>query len=868
MRRDRKGSPGQVKTFDALFREATGYRPYGFQARIARDGLPDVVQAPTGAGKTGVILAWLWRRLYGPDPASTPRRLIYALPQGSLTEQVSAEARQWLANLGLTDEVTLHVAMGARWETEGDWRDDLHKPAIVIGTTDVLVSKALMRAVDVSRAIAPIDFALVTSGAHWIIDEPQLSPQATTTLRQLTGFAAKIGTAEPFGLTCLSATPPGGLLSTPDNPATEKPIQIPDLERSEALAIRLAALRTVRRLPAGPADYQAIAAAVLKRHRPGALTLVVMNTVDAAQRLYRQLRANDGNCTLLHARFRGIERAERLAAVLGEPGEHGGGIVVSTQVVEAGLDLDAAVLVTETAPWPSLIQRVGLCNRSGLLNADAEVWWLPPPDPYPYQQEDIDATARELGRLEGERPTTEDLTPRDVPHSRGQITVIRRADLDGLFDTSPDPSGNDVDIAPYLQDAEDLDAEVAWATWTPGADGAPDPEIRIPAVDYRCRVPIGVVVALARDRAVWRYDRSAGGWTRITELPSSRPDPGEVLLISAADGAYDPETGFDPAALGPVPDSPELLTPDEQAERLTLAAAEAALAPEAQAEAPDQAELADTDLAGTDLEEAEPRRWQSLDQHSEEVRDQAAALLAVLGPSIPPEAARSVVVAGYLHDLGKAHEIWQDAICALADEGDEEEKARIESGRPWAKSGGNGALIFAGGVAFRHELASLLLIDGPLTALLAESPDPDLTKYLVLAHHGKLRVQVRERYDPAARPESQPSGNVIRGLRQGATSAVPAMLGQPASTLTVDLDQFRPDGESPWTRTVHGLRDRYGPFVLAYLESLVRISDWRASGGREIPTAVKSPICPVLYPQYLAWGHLSAPVHFVIRTSS
>ena len=71
-----------VKTFDALFREATGYQPYGFQARIARDGLPDVVQAPTGAGKTGVILAWLWRRLYGPDPAGTPRRLIYALPQG------------------------------------------------------------------------------------------------------------------------------------------------------------------------------------------------------------------------------------------------------------------------------------------------------------------------------------------------------------------------------------------------------------------------------------------------------------------------------------------------------------------------------------------------------------------------------------------------------------------------------------------------------------------------------------------------------------------------------------------------------------------------------------------------------------------
>ena len=307
-----------------------------------------------------------------------------------------------------------------------------------------------------------------------------------------------------------------------------------------------------------------------------------------------------------------------------------------------------------------------------------------------------------------------------------------------------------------MRDAEDLDAEVAWATWTPADDGAPDPDIRVPAVEYRCRVPVGEIVALARDRAVWRFDRSADGWTRVTQQPQSRPRPGEVLLVSAADGGYDVETGFDPSALGRVPDSPELLTPEEWEARVALAAAEAALAASTGLAA-DAALAAEALIhAKNDPDEAEPRRWQSLDEHSEQVRDQAAALLAVLAPSIPPDAARSVVVAGYLHDLGKAHEIWQDAICALVDEADEVEKARIEAGRPWAKSGGNGALLFAGGVAFRHELASLLLIDGPLAGLLAESPDPDLTKYLVLAHHGKLRLQVRERYDPAAPPESQP----------------------------------------------------------------------------------------------------------------
>jgi len=585
----------------------------------------------------------------------------------------------------------------------------------------------------------------------------------------------------------------------------------------------------VRRLPAAPGDYQAIAAAVRQRHRPGELTLIVMNTLDAAQRLYRQLRADTGNCTLLHARFRGIERAERLAAVLGEPGQPDGRTIIATQVVEAGLDLDATVLVTETAPWSALVQRAGHCNRSGQFNADAELWWLPPPDPFPYQQEDVNATARELGRLEGERLTTDDLAARDVLRSQRKLTVIRESDLVGLFDTAPDPTGNDVDIAPYLCDAEDLDVEVAWATWTPGEDGAPDPDVRVPAVEFRCRVPIGDVVGLARERTVWRFDRSAGGWTRVTDQPQSRPGPGEVLLVSAADGGYDPETGFDLAAPGPVPDSPELLTPDERAERAALAA--------------DQTPAAEGDP------DEDPRRWQSLDQHSEQVRDQTAALLAVLAPTVPPGAARSAITAGYLHDLGKAHEIWQNAICAVADE---EDRARIEAGRPWAKSGGNGPLLFADGVPFRHELASLLLLDGPLASLLAESPDPDLTKYLVLAHHGKLRLRVRERHAqaaptaaaaepvPAARalpPDGPLPAYEIRGLRQGATSAIPAMLGQPATTLTVDLDQFRPGGDSSWTRTVRGLLDRYGPFTLAYLEALVRISDWRASGGRELPTA-------------------------------
>jgi CRISPR-associated endonuclease/helicase Cas3 len=228
-----------------------------------------------------------------------------------------------------------------------------------------------------------------------------------------------------------------------------------------------------------------------------------------------------------------------------------------------------------------------------------------------------------------------------------------------------------------------------------------------------------------------------------------------------------------------------------------------------------------------DVAEEVPRKpWQTLDSHSAETRDQAAALVRALGASIPAAAAASAVAGAYLHDMGKGHPTWQDALCALAPEPD---AAAVQAGRPWAKSGAGagGRLEFAGGVSFLHELASLLIIDSPLRGLLAAAPDADLCRYLVLAHHGRLRMRVQE-------PDAEPG--MIFGLEQGAVSVVPPMLGLGESRLTVDLGLFGDGSDaSDWHQTAARLLARYGPFVLAYLEAVVRIADWRASGHRDLP---------------------------------
>lgn len=779
--------------FEDFFAAATGSQPYGFQVRLAREGLPLVVQAPTGTGKTGIILAWLWRLRFGPG---APRRLVFALPQRTLVEQVAGKASEWLANLGLGEQVALHVVMGGAGETQHRWRTDMHQPAIVVGTVDSLVSKALNRGYGIARAMYPVDFALVTNGAHWVIDEIQLCPESTTTLRQLAAFTQRCGTAEPFGLTCMSATVSEDLLRTVDNDTIGDTLRIEPGDRVGKLAVRLNATRTIRRLPVAPGDYPAIAAAMRKGHRPGTLTLVVLNTVEAARKTYTALRDVDVPRTLLHSRFRAVERERLVERVVAEPGP-AGHIVVSTQVVEAGVDLNAAVLVTEAAPWPSVVQRAGRCNRTGRV-AGAELWWLAPAKPEPYLPADVEASARELTTLDGTDATGEDLLARRVPQTPPEVSVVRWPDLLALFDTAPDLAGADIDVSPYVRDADDLDVQLAWAVWEPAtADGRPADDAKPPEPRWRCRVPVSSVPALLKRGGVWRFDQAAGRWGRVSQAQPARP--GEVLLMAAADGGYDPDLGLDPSAKGPVAGSPPLAGRP---------------APAAGTE----------DAFPQDDSSVDQRRWLPLQQHSEEVRDHAAALVAAVRPSLPDGAAEAVVRAGYAHDAGKVHPIWQEALCQLAPPA--ERDTRLTSG-PWAKSAVEGRLRYPGGGGFRHELVSLLLLDGPLHPLLDGVDDPDLVRYLVLAHHGKLRVQVRG-------PEDL-NDKVLLGLEQGDEVAVPPILGQPPDTLAVDLAQFRLGGERSWTRTALALRDRYGPFVLAYLETLVRVADWRASAGEEKP---------------------------------
>lgn len=94
--------------------------------------------------------------------------------------------------------------------------------------------------------------------------------------------------------------------------------------------------------------------------------LVICNTVKKAQQIYKSLTEKTDNVHLLHARFtKEHKRMLENEIIKFSDSENETGIWVTTQLVEASLDIDFDVLYTEMSTADSLLQRMGRCNRKG-----------------------------------------------------------------------------------------------------------------------------------------------------------------------------------------------------------------------------------------------------------------------------------------------------------------------------------------------------------------------------------------------------------------------------------------------------------------------------------------------------------------------
>lgn len=796
--------------FAEFFEQSTGVQPFDYQQRLAcAEQLPQLVRAPTGAGKTAAsVLGWLYRRRFHPNEEvrrATPRRLVYCLPMRVLVEQTLDAVKAWLQNLRLAGEVGVYQLMGG--VLDEDWVRRPEREAVLVGTMDMLLSRALNRGYAAARARWPLEFGLLNNDCLWVLDEVQLMGNGLAASAQLAAFRASFETARPCPSLWMSATVDGGWLETVDHPAPASALTLTDADQSGPLRNRLRASKTLRELPVARWPQEA-ATVILERHQKATITLVVVNTVERARQVYETLERAERSgieVCLLHSQFRPPDRRKALARALA-PTTGAGRIVVATQVVEAGVDISAATLVTELAPWTSLVQRFGRCNRFGEHSA-GQVWWidLSQNQAAPYDRRDLADARERLLTLEAKSVNPfalEAFGPGRPPEVRH---VLRRHDLLDLFDTEPDLAGNDVDISRFIRDDADVDVQVFWRRW----DGdLPPPNLPSATPDELCPVPVWEAREFLFPRSRTSGGRVGYTWNHLDRvwqpLTAELLRPGIVVLLRAEAGGYTAEAGWAREATVPVDpvfssgaNPPEEGLDDEPTE----------------------------EVAGA---------WVTLADHLGHVEQRVTALLNQLEPKVEPWVRDAVRTAALWHDVGKAHPVFQNALLApLPEEQRETRKATL-----WAKSGQIRLGVEYERRHFRHELASALaLLAAPANLHGLEGYALDLAAYLAAAHHGKVRMAIRSLR--GERRPRDPGQRYARGVWDG-DQIGPIHLGDVTMpTLTLELGVMEagrgPDGRLSWSERALRLRDLLGPFVLAYLEALLRVADWEASAAEVLP---------------------------------
>jgi len=829
--------------YDEFFRTATENKPYDWQRRLAEapDCRSRLIDIPTGLGKTaGVVVAWLWNRLQKNDKAGEwPQRLVYCLPMRTLVEQTAEEVEHWLGNVWRhADELNLspEALADLRWmigapsdatpssfsphpsslrspvilmggedlsPEKRDWDLYPEKPAILIGTQDMLLSRALNRGYGMSRYRWPMHFALLNNDCLWVMDETQLMGVGVETSAQLQAFREKLGVFRASATWWMSATLDTTQLATVDfeqNASNSLPILALTEEDKNNPSVhqRTDAPKTLQQASVAPTSDKAadlkkytdeLARFAADSHKKDTLTLLIVNRIDRARELAQALRihCSDTPLGLVHSRFRRPDRSSQ-ESLLHQPGDR---IVVATQAVEAGIDVSAKTLITEIAPLSSLFQRFGRCNRYGEHDAGGFIHWidLQPADDkdaraLPYSCSELQEASESLAECASASPT--DLRNLIWTPEAEIRPVIRRKDLIELFDTTPDLSGNDLDVSRYIRDSGNADVHVYWRDFDPDADSPAESWTR-PSRDETVRVPYAAFAAFAKKQPPFRWNAINEQWERLR----LGPVPGATYLLPITSGGYCSNLGW-------TGNPKDKLYPDECAPPLETTA----------------------DANGRDPSTF-TGDWIPLTQHLQDVEEIARSITETF--ALEPTTVEALNLAARWHDVGKAHPVFQDMLKTVGQP--------PEADTLWAKSEKRGGFPDTWRRGFRHELASALawLRNNPNNHALSTN----LVAYLIATHHGKIRLSLRSM--PGEPEPENPDRLFARGVWDGdQLPSVDLPDGQTTEPTKLDLAVMRvgdSSGGPSWLSRMISLRDEpaLGPFRLPFLETLLRAADGRAS---------------------------------------
>ena len=407
--------------FSEFFQELWGHTPFAWQKDLATRVLeesdsssawPDAIALPTASGKTACMdiavfaLAAQASRLGSDQAITAPRRIFFVVDRRVIVDQAFDRASDMSKKLseakhGILKEVAdrlrqiahgstsgydsesvrplaAHMLRGGMYRSEA-WARDPLQPMVVASTVDQVGSRLLFRAYGRGSGTAPVYAGLVANDSLILLDEAHCAQPFMQTLQAVSKY--RDWAHEPLGRAfypvIMSATPPSGVSDVFRDESSEKDNPDHTLGKRQ-LAEKLTILKRVTKAKgkqAIPELSEALAKEALDLVTEKRRAIVVfVNRVATARETHRLLESReDVEAVLLTGRMRAIDKEIVKKQDLAElHSDHASKrdidkpkIVVSTQTLEVGADLDFDGLVTECASLDALRQRFGRLNRTG-----------------------------------------------------------------------------------------------------------------------------------------------------------------------------------------------------------------------------------------------------------------------------------------------------------------------------------------------------------------------------------------------------------------------------------------------------------------------------------------------------------------------
>lgn len=389
--------------FAAFFREVHGVTPLPWQNRLAQHLLannewPDLIDLPTASGKTACLdialfhLAWCADR---GEPWLAARRIVFMVDRRIIVDAAFERAEKIRIALAESSAPAVKVVAEALFKLdvntalvcqklrggmprERGFAMNPAQPMIISSTLDQIGSRLLFRGYGMSPYSWPLHAGLLGHDTLLLLDEAHLSYPFAQTIAAIRREQARAEQAlpniRPVKLIPLSATAQtqgqpfqldeqdfnNSILAERRN--APKPAQLVDGSGKAAERIK-ALLRETERI------YTS-----LESEAP--TVAVIVNRVRVARELFEQLKkshkSDDIQIELMIGRSRPLDRDKVASKLLARAGSNRnpisgerGLIVVATQSIEVGADLDFQGMVTECASIDALRQRFGRLDRLG-----------------------------------------------------------------------------------------------------------------------------------------------------------------------------------------------------------------------------------------------------------------------------------------------------------------------------------------------------------------------------------------------------------------------------------------------------------------------------------------------------------------------